>query len=250
MPFMYQPTMGQDALPSYGRAAPRASTTTTTTPSRPPNGAYYAPPQESTLAAENYAAANDAYRKALARLNQQRTGLLRQYGYMGDVDPSTGMVKNVRVDAGNSFGQLQQLLHGQALEDQNAEYAAEDRGLVGGLAHQGEQELHYQHQAQSGDLANTLMANLAGYDDQQQQAKEALDQALFDLQHQAVQDAINNSDFNPASPPSGGGDGGTSKAQTVAQKVAAASGAAFQAAGSKSSPASALAARSAGLNAL
>lgn len=250
MPVLYQPSMGQDALPTYGRPAPYTAPKSPTTP--PPQGTYYAPPEEDTLAAENYATANNAYNNALARLNAQRMGTLRQAGYLGDVDPTTGLVKNVRVDAGNSFGDLQQLLHNQALEDENADYSAEDRGLVGGLANQGEAELHYGHQAQSSNLVNSLMANLAGYDDQQQQAKETLDQALFDLTHQAAQTAISNSEYNPAIPPdaSGGGGGGNSKAKTVAEKIAAASEAAFKSAGGKSTPAAALAARSAGLNAL
>ena len=207
MPFLFQPGQGQDATGPYG--TPGGGGAGGTDGSNP-DGTYYAPNPEYVLAQENYAAANSAYGKALARLNQQRTGLLRQYGYMGDVDPTTGMVKNVRVDAGNSFGQLQQLLHGQALEDQNAQYNAEDRGLVGGLAHQAESELHYQHQAQSGNLANTLMSSLSGYDDQQQQAKEALDQALFDLSHTAAQTAVDNGEHNPADPgnDTGGGSGG------------------------------------------
>lgn len=249
---MYQPSMGQEALPTYGRTVTAPGAPPPPPGNPPPGGTYYAPPQESTLAAETYAAADAAYKRSLARLNTQRTGILRQYGYLGDVDPTTGQVKNVRVDAGNSFGQLQQLLHGQALEDMNAENAAEDRGLRGGLAHQAEAELHYEHQGQTGNLVNQLMANLAGYDDQQQQAQETLDQALFDLQHSAVQTAADNGEHNPAPPPTGGGGGGgsQSKAQTVAQKVAAASEAAFKAAGGHSSPAAALAARSAGLNAL
>lgn len=218
MPFQFQPTLGQDAPTPYQGSQYNPGG------ANQPNGTYYSPPPEFNDAAEGYTLANSAYQKALARLNAQRLGSLRSAGYLGDVDPTTGMVKNIRVDTGNSFGGLQQLLHGQALEDQNAQYAAEDRGLVGGLAHQGESELHYQHQAQSGNFANQLMSTMAGYDDQQQSAKEALDQALFDLQHQAAQTAVTTGDYNPAGTGDTGGDGsgsggggGNSRAKTAAQ---------------------------------
>jgi hypothetical protein len=188
-------------------------------PSGPPApSTYYAPNPEYLLAQENYAQAQDAYNRALARFNNQRTGLLRQYGYLGDVDPKTGMVKNIRVDTGNSFGQLQQLLHNAALEDESAVNAAEDRGVFGGLAHQGESEARYQHQAQLGALASALQGNLTDLDNQQVDAKSALDQALYTLTHTAAQTAIQNNEFNPANVPS---TNTKSKANTVAAQIAA-----------------------------
>jgi len=39
--------------------------------------------------------------RALIRFNQQRTGLLQQYGYKGTVDPTTGMMTNLGVDTSN-----------------------------------------------------------------------------------------------------------------------------------------------------
>lgn len=223
-------------------------------------GTYYAPPPGTDQAAEGYAAANDAYKRAIIRFNQQRTGLLQQYGYKGTVDPTTGLMTNVGVDAGNSYGALQQLLHTQAGEDQQAQFSAEDRGLVGGLANQGEQELSYQHHGQSSSLANTLFGNLADLDSQQLDAKNTLDNALWQLTHGATTDAIGAGDYSPADVSSVTGDdsgGGTTSAAaahiakivgTPAQ-IAAASAAAYKKAGGRSTPAAALAARSAGLNA-
>lgn len=168
---------------------------------------YYAPPPGSAQAGQDYAGANDAYRRALIRFNSQRTGLLRQYGYAGDINPENGMMTNLRVDAGNMHGGLQELLHNQALEDQNAQYAAEDRGLHGGLAHQAESELHYLHGGQSSALAQSLFGNLSGLDSQQLDAKSTLDQALWQLTHSAASDAVTNGDYNPATTDGGSADG-------------------------------------------
>jgi hypothetical protein len=174
------------------------------TPYQPPTAAgsnpsspYYAPPSGSVDSAEQYAGANDAYKRALIRFNQQRTGLLQQYGYAGDINPENGMMQNLRVDGGNVHGALQELLGQQAGEDQNAEYAAEDRGLHGGLAHQAESALHYAHGGQTGRLAQNLLGGLSGLDSQQLDAHSALDTALWQLQHGATTDAVSNADYNP-----------------------------------------------------
>lgn len=163
-------------------------------------GPYYAPPSGSTGAAENYAGAQDAYNRALIRFNGQRTGLLQQYGYKGTIDPTTGMMTNLGVDGGAMHGGLQDLLHNQALEDQNADYAAEDRGLHGGLAHQASSELHYQHGGQSSALVNALLSSLTGINDQQQEAKGTLNDALWSLTHDATTSAVDSGDYNPAAP--------------------------------------------------
>jgi hypothetical protein len=166
------------------------------TPGVAPAGTYYAPPTGDDQAMQTYTNAQDAYNKALIKYNAQRTGLLRQYGYNGTVDPTTGMVNNIGVDTGNQYGQLQQLLHNQAAEDQQARYAAEDRGLVGGLAHQAQSELHYQHMGQSSDLANSLLGNLNDIDQQQLGSQQDLNNTLWQANQQATQDSINQQLFN------------------------------------------------------
>lgn len=163
-----------------------------------PSGTYYAPPPGSTQSAEDYTAANQAYQQALARFNQQRTGLLQQYGYKGTVDPSTGLMTNVGVDTGNVNGNLQQLLGQQDQEDQQAEYGMEDRGIVGGLANQAQTNLRAGHSAQTSGLAQTLLGSLSGLNDQQVTAKQTLDQALWQSQQGATQQAIDAGEYNPA----------------------------------------------------
>jgi hypothetical protein len=176
------------------------------------NGTYYAPPDGSIQGAESYAMAEKVYQQALARFNQQRTGLLQQNGYAGTINPNTGMVGNIHVDTKSLFGNLQELLHTQALEDENATYGAEDRNLVGGLANQAASELGYEHHGQTTALANTLLNNLSDIDSQQMDAKNALDMALWQLQQQAA----STSPYNPAdtgSGPSGVAAGGSSSGQ-------------------------------------
>lgn len=163
-----------------------------------PPGTYYAPPAGSVQSTEDYTAANQAYQQALARFNQQRTGLLQQYGYKGTVDPSTGLMTNVGVDTGNVNGQLQQLLGQQDQEDQNAEFGMEDRGIVGGLANQAQTNLRSGHSAQTSGLAQQLLGSLSGLNDQQVTAKQTLDQALWQSQQDAAQQAIDAGEYNPA----------------------------------------------------
>lgn len=177
-----------------------------------PSSPYYAPPSGSVDAAEQYAGANDAYKRALIRFNQQRTGLLKQYGYAGDINPDNGMMQNLRVDGTNTHGALQELLGTQAGEDVNAEYGAEDRGLHGGLAHQAESALHSQHMGQTSALGQSLFGGLSDLDSQQLDAHSVLDQALWQLTHSATTNAVNTNDYNPAGTDPGadysGGDGG------------------------------------------
>src|SRR4051812_25414513 len=75
-----------------------------------------------------------AYNNTLARINRQRGSTLQQYGYLGDVDPTTGVMTHVRVDPNNQYGDFQSMLRNQAGLSQQAEFAAQDRGLHGGMA--------------------------------------------------------------------------------------------------------------------
>jgi hypothetical protein len=209
--------------------APPSSAAGAASPSAP----YYAPPSGSVDSAEQYAGASDAYKRALIRFNQQRTGLLRQYGYAGDINPDNGMVQNLRVDGTNTHGALQELLGTQAGEDQNALYAAEDRGLHGGLANQAETSLHSAHSGQTSRLGQSLFGGLSDLDSQQLDAHSTLDQALWQLTHSATTNAIDNNDYNPAGTSDGapdysggyggGGDGGGSvpPAKTVQGRLPA-----------------------------
>lgn len=131
--------------------------------------------------------ANNAYNAALTRLNQNRLNTLTQYGYTGTVDPTSGVLSGVQVDPNAVHGQLQDLLHGQAVEDMQAAQSGEDRGLLGGLAHQAGTEARFQHASQSDQLGQNLTQQLSDYQGQQQDAAEQRNAALW----QAEQDAAN-----------------------------------------------------------
>lgn len=139
--------------------------------------------------ADQYAGADvlatNAYNKALTQINSNRLNTLTSYGYTGTVDPTTGVVGGVRIDPNSIYGDAQQLFHNQAIEDRNAQFAAEDRGLFGGLAHQAASELRYQHGAQRTKLGGDLQSALGNLDLQQQQAAESRNNALWQAEQAA-----------------------------------------------------------------
>lgn len=221
-------------------------------------------------------AANTAYKNALARINQKRSGTLRQYGYQGDIDPTTGVLQNVRVDANNPYGGLQSMLRQHAHDFQQADYAAEERGLHGGLAHKQYSDLAHDHGAQSAQFGQGFVDAFGQLQDDQNSAAYDRDKAMYDAELEQARLAIEQQAFDPGDytgldyPAYGEDpvptlDQPSAKARTVAakvisnatkkavatSKVAKASSAAktvAKAAG-QSQAQQALAARSAGLNA-
>jgi hypothetical protein len=182
--------------------------------------------------------ANNAYQKALAQINRNRMNTLLNYGYTGTVNPDTGVVDNVHVDPNAMHGQLQDLFHSQGVQDQQAAFGAEDRGLRGGLAHQAESELRFQHGSQDTALAQALQGSLSDLQDQQQGAGETRDAALWQAEQDAAGQAVTDQqgqDFQTligllgtpqdSPPPSSGdrgsaqGKGGPSPKQKALQKV-------------------------------
>lgn len=158
--------------------------------------------------------AKTAYQNTLARINRNRSQLIRQYGYAGDVDPNTGVLTNLRVDTHNPYGNLQSMYRTHAAQAQEAAYGAQERGLRGGLAHKADADLRYQRGMESSQLGTSLTDTLADYQEQQQSARYDFDRALYEAQLEAARNAIGNQDFNPASPdpgqypPPGGDPGG------------------------------------------
>lgn len=156
----------------------------------------------SALYAQAALAANTAYQKALAQLNQQRTGTLRTYGYLGDIDPKTGVLKNVRVDPNNPYGEFQQLLRSSALNSESAVNDAVARGIHGGLAHQAERQVQFDHGAASAQLGQSMTDALSQLQQQQnadlEQRDAALYQAELDQARQAMDALASNGSINPA----------------------------------------------------
>jgi hypothetical protein len=139
-----------------------------------------------------------AYQRALARINQRRNQTLRQAGYLGDIDPESGTIQNLRVDPLNQYGGLQSMLRGQAQRGEQMRFAAQERGLHGGLAHKGESELSYESGREAAEFGQGLTGALGGLQDEQSQAKEAQDAALYEAQLEDARNAIQDQNFNPA----------------------------------------------------
>jgi hypothetical protein len=142
--------------------------------------------------------AKTAYQNALTRINSKRQDTLRTYGYLGDIDPNSGALSNLRVDPYNQFGGLQQMLRSNADEVDQARMAAEERGLHGGLAHKGLSDARYDFGNASQQLGTSLTGTLGGYQDDQNSAAYTRDQALYNAELDAARLAIENQQFNPA----------------------------------------------------
>lgn len=136
-------------------------------------------------------AAKRAYQNALARLNNARTASMRDWGYQADFDPATGVVKNMRVDPNNPFGQYQGFRREHAYGLQDAEDALIGRGLsaAGGLGAGLVNRLRLGYQGEDQAFANNMLTTLANFQDQQSQAKYEMDAALWQAQQIAAQQA-------------------------------------------------------------
>jgi len=161
-------------------------------------------------------AAKTAYQKALAQINENRTGALRQFGYIGDINPSTGTLTNMRVDPNNPYGTFQEMLAQHATAQQQAKADAASRGLGhGGLAAQAITADHRSFGADSAQLGQQLMSQLEGLQSQQNDAETTMNDALYSAQLDAARNAIANQvfstpDYSNVSMPDYGDTGATS----------------------------------------
>lgn len=151
------------------------------------------------------ATANAAYQNALASINSQRQQALQSFGYTGQIDPATGQLTNMQVDANNPFGQYQQLLAGGASDQAGVQAADAARGIGnafgprgGGLAAQGLTTAKLNFGANSANLGENLMGTLGNLTSQQQDAQNTMNNALWQAELASAQNAIQNQDFNPA----------------------------------------------------
>lgn len=141
--------------------------------------------------------AKTAYQQALAQINQQRQSAMTQYGYLADIDPNTGTLTNMRVDPNNPNGLFEQMLNSHAAASQSAEYAAEGRGLGhGGLAAQGIMADKRAFGADSSQLGQNLMGQLEGLQTQQTGAENQMNDAIYQAQLAAAEQAILSQAFD------------------------------------------------------
>lgn len=144
--------------------------------------------------------AKRAYEQSLAQINYGRQSLLRQKGFTGTIDPTSGEVGGVKTDAYNPYGEFQMLNRSQAQRGDQAAYGAQERGLGtgGGLAAQNQNEARFAFGQEDAQLGTSLAEGLAGFSGQQQGAHQEYNSSLWRLQQAASQSAIQNKQWNPA----------------------------------------------------
>jgi hypothetical protein len=143
--------------------------------------------------------ATNAFNNALARINQQRLSTLRQYGYGGSVDPTSGTITGIHVDATNPYGSFQQMLGGAAHQSMQDVGMNQERGLVGGLANQALTADKSAFGGASAQLGSALSDALSGLQDQQDTASYTRDSALYNAEQAAAQSAISGGNFDTPS---------------------------------------------------
>lgn len=158
--------------------------------------------------------AKRAYQMALGKINQQRSRAGREWGYKFEVDPESGVVKNLGVDPDNPYGLFQKANRSQADRYQSARDAIIERGIRGGLARQATTNLRYDFGEEDAKIAQGLTDRLADLQEQQTTSKFDYDKALWEAELEALRQALLASLFNRAS---GGGGGGSRPAPAPAQ---------------------------------
>jgi len=149
-----------------------------------------------------YAGANalalKSYQDSLAKLNQDRGTTIHDTGFASDIDPTTGVVSNLRVDQNNAFGQFQEANRMQARQGDQVQWAAQSRGLGtgGGLAAQGLTQARHGWAGQDAQMGRDLTNKLAGYQNQQNEAHGQYQGVLWNSQQRAAQDAIEQARWN------------------------------------------------------
>lgn len=194
--------------PTYGGSAsgsPQAVTPTASPAGQPGqpgtptnnNGQVYTTPIPGTTGyLQAQLLAKRAYENALARLSYQRSGILRNAGYTAQFGKDGSMSK-LAVDPKNPYGQYQQMLRGQAQQDEHSRWGLVDRGIEGGLANHARTDLRYQHGAQDQQFGTSLIDALTGIQAGQSEAANTYNSSLWQAEQQALMQALAQNNFNP-----------------------------------------------------
>lgn len=137
-----------------------------------------------------------AYQKAQAQIGNNRQTLLHNYGYNASFDPTSGQMSGLTVDPNNQYGQLQTTLHNEAQDAYNTYANSVGRGLLGGLAHQNENQVHYSYGGQKQQLGLNLMGSLQGEQTNWDNATTTYNNALLQAEQAALMQALMNGQFD------------------------------------------------------
>lgn len=150
--------------------------------------------------------ANQQYKQRLSDLNRQRQQTMISSGYTGEIDPTTGLLKNFGVDPTSKYGGYQLLNRGQYQQGEEVYAQNIERGLGtgGGLAAQNLGNARFDWGRQDADFARGVQDQFSAFDRTQMDYMFDRDQALYNAELQAAQDAIGAGDYGS---PGGGDDG-------------------------------------------
>lgn len=138
-----------------------------------------------------------AYQQALSKIGLNRQNMLRQYGYQGDWDQNTGQMTNMRIDGGNQFGGLQTLLRSHAQDAQGAVDNATGRNIHGGLAHQMQSGLDWQHGQQDAQFGQQVANDMYGLTSDWRNANDTYNNALYEAELAGTRGAVDTGNFSP-----------------------------------------------------
>lgn len=145
---------------------------------------------------QTYLSAVDAYKRALAQFNQQRQGLMTQYGYTSDVDPVSGVMKNTRVDPNNPYGEYQLNRRSNYMDYLGAEENRMSRGLGRkGLGAQMLNDMRFGWGGKDSATSRALIDSMSGIDQAQQSAYANMTNSYWEALLSAAQSGIEGGDF-------------------------------------------------------
>lgn len=154
--------------------------------------------------AQETAAADDAYQKALASIASKQAQLAQQYGFSIQTDPNTGALLDTRIDPNQQYSQVMNLLgsHSQALRNLRESLAG--AGLAGGgmrgLAAQRAALLRFQQQGQVAGLGSQFAGQFGNLTNERAGALASKNQGYNQAAQDAINFAIQNGWFNQAAP--------------------------------------------------
>lgn len=139
------------------------------------------------------ALAQKAYANAMARLQQQRSQTLLKYGVKRTPSGS------YQADPYNEYGSYQQMLRQQSgqVNQLGAQQASSGWGGSSGILGRQREALSFAQGGEQAALGQSLTGDLADLAQGEQQAGYEKDAALYQAQHEAALNAINNQQFNP-----------------------------------------------------
>lgn len=141
---------------------------------------------------QQQAQAEQAYQEALAQINQQSGQTLQSFGFKGNFDPTSGVLKGYEMDPGNPFGSVQQLRRSFGAQRENTKESVYARGLdpYSGLgARQGQSERE-DFDFASVQMGRSFLDAWAGNTQARTDARQVLSSQMLAAQQGAIEQSM------------------------------------------------------------